>query len=80
MQFTIEEQIAEGDKVATRWTVTGTHKGDYRGISPDGKVGTNTGITIHRIAGGKMVESWVNSDDLGMLQQLGVVSMPEQKE
>lgn len=69
----IEDQIAEGDEVTTRWTATGTHQGPLMGIPPTGKHVTVTGITIARFADGKEVESWFNWDALGMLQQLGVV-------
>jgi steroid delta-isomerase-like uncharacterized protein len=73
MDFTIEEQIAEGDKVVYRWTATGTHKGELLGIPPTGKKATVTGITIDRIKGGKVVETWNQWDNFGLLQQLGVV-------
>ena len=73
MHFTVEDQIAEGDKVVTRWTATGTHTGELMGIPPTGKQSTVTGISIGRYAGGKIVEVWDNWDALGMLQQLGVV-------
>ena len=73
VQYTIEDQIAEGDKVVTRWTCTGTHTGELMGIPPTGVQVTVTGIVIGRIAGGKIVEDWGNWDALGMLQQLGVV-------
>ena len=73
IHFTFEDEIAQGDKVVIRWTVTCTHKGDFMGISPTGKQCTGTGITIYRFSGGKIQESWSNSDDLGMLQQLGIV-------
>ncbi|MBM3134581.1 MAG: ester cyclase [Chloroflexi bacterium] len=69
----IEDQIAEGDKVVTRYTARGTHKGEFMGIPPTGKEITVTGIHIHRIAGGKVVEGWSEFDQLGALQQLGVV-------
>ena len=77
IKFTIEDQIAEGDKVVTRWTGTGTLKGELMGIPPTGVQVTSTGIDILRFAGGKIVEVWVNMDDLGMLQQLGVVPAEE---
>lgn len=67
----IEQQVAEGDMVATRFTSTGTHKGEIMGLAPTGRQATWTGIAIDRIAGGKIVESWVNWDMHGMLQQLG---------
>lgn len=72
-RITVQDQIAEGDKVATRWTATGTHKGDLMGIKPTGKQVKITGITIDRIAGGKIVEEWEDFDLMGMMQQLGVV-------
>ena len=73
IKFTIEDQIAEGDKLVTRWIFTGTHKGELMGIPPTGVQATVTGISFSRIAGGKIVECWSNCDDLGMLQQLGVI-------
>lgn len=76
LQVTVQDQIAEGDKVATRWTARGTHLGEFRGIPPTGIHGVMTGTTVDRIANGKLVECWMNSDDLGMLQQLGVDSAP----
>ncbi len=69
----VEDQIAEGDKEVTRFTFTGTHKGELMGIPPTGVQATSTGIAIARMAGGKYVEAWVNKDDLGMMQQLGVI-------
>jgi steroid delta-isomerase-like uncharacterized protein len=75
---TIEDMVAEGDKVVTRWTMRGTHQGEFRGIAPTGKQITVTGIGIFRFSPeGKVVESWDNLDELGMLQQLGVVPTSE---
>jgi len=68
-----EEVIAEGDKAVVRWTGRGTHQGVFLGIPPTGKQVTWTGITIYRIADGKIVEERGEEDALGMLQQLGVV-------
>jgi steroid delta-isomerase-like uncharacterized protein len=73
IHLTINDQIAEGDKVVTRWTGTGTHKGELMGIKPTGKHSTVTGVTLERFEAGKVAESWFNYDMLGMLQQLGVV-------
>ena len=73
IKITIEEQIAEGDLVATRWTGTGTHKGELMGIAPTGKGTTVTGVTIDKVKDGKIVESWNNWDTLGLMRQLGVV-------
>ncbi|MGH2534691.1 MAG: ester cyclase [Thermomicrobiales bacterium] len=78
LHITIEDQIADGDKVVTRWTARATHTGAFQGIPPTGKRGSMTGIDIDRIADGKIVECWVNSDDLGLLQQLGVIPTPGQ--
>ena len=77
-RLTIEDIIAEGDSVVVRQTFHGTHQGDLMGIGPTGKQATATGITIIRWANGKAVEQWANYDDLGLLQQLGVVPMPRQ--
>ena len=78
LQLTIEDQVAEGDRVATRWTGRGTYQGDLMGIAPTGRRVTATGITIDRISGGKVVETWTNFDVMGMMQQLGVIPSPEQ--
>lgn len=70
----LHEQIAEGDMAATRWTAAGTHAKDWRGMPTSGKEFVVTGITISKFASdGKIVESWANADDLGALQQLGIV-------
>ena len=74
--ITVDEQIAEGDKVATRWTGRGTHTGELAGISPTGKDVTVSGLTISRFEGGKVVEEWTTWDTLGMLVQLGVIPAP----
>jgi steroid delta-isomerase-like uncharacterized protein len=76
--LTIEDQIAEGDTVASRWTATGTHQGPLMGIPPSGKRVRVTGITISRYASGKIAEEWFSYDTLGMLQQLGASPMPGQ--
>jgi steroid delta-isomerase-like uncharacterized protein len=73
LQITVEDQIAEGDKVVTRWTAVGKQDGDLAGLPASGRSATVTGITIDRIDGGKIVESWGNWDTLGMMQQLGAV-------
>ena len=72
----IEDQLADGDKVATRWTVTAIHSGEFQGIPATGRRGSMTGISIDRIAGGKIVESWEVTDDAGLLRQLGVLPSP----
>ncbi len=72
-QMTIEDMITEGDKVVVRYTFSGTQEGAIQGIPPTGKHVTHTGIFICRCEGGKIVEEWENQDDLGQLQQLGVI-------
>ena len=71
MHVTVDEQVAEGDKVSTRRTWTGTHRGVYRGIEPTGKQVTWTQISIVRFEEGKVVEDWAVADELTLLQQLG---------
>jgi steroid delta-isomerase-like uncharacterized protein len=73
IRLTIEDMIAEGETVMTRWSCRGTHKGDLSGIAPTGKQITISGVTVARLANGKMAEGWVNWDALGLMQQLGVV-------
>ena len=77
LRFTIDEQIAEGDKVVTRWTALGTHQGELAGIPATGKSSTVTGIAVDRIVNGKIAESWGIFDQFGMMQQLGVIPTPE---
>ena len=71
IHVTVDEQVAEGDKVSTRRTSTGTHSGMYRGIEPTGKQVTWTQISIVRFEEGKIVEDWPVADELGLLQKLG---------
>jgi predicted ester cyclase len=70
--------VVEGGKVAVRWTMTGTHTGEWKGIPPTNKRVTFWGISIDRIAGGKFVESWERYDTLGWMQQLGLVPIPRE--
>jgi len=70
---TIEDMVAEGDKVAVRVTWRGTHQGDFIGIPPTGKTFEMTNTAIFRIADGKWAETWATVDNLGLLQQLGVI-------
>ena len=69
----VDDMIAEGDKVAARWTTWGTHQGDMPGLPATGKRAEWTGITIYRIAGGKVVEERGEEDGLRMLRQLGAI-------
>lgn len=77
LTVTVEDQVAGGDKVATRWTARGRHDGELMGIAATGRTATVTGITIQRFgAGGRIVEGWTSWDTLGMLHQLGVAPQP----
>jgi steroid delta-isomerase-like uncharacterized protein len=77
---TFEELIAEGDRVAERWTGRGTHLGELMGIPPTGKRVEGPGSVFYRIAGGKIVEFRGQLDMMGMMQQLGVISPPQHAE
>ena len=77
LHFTIEDLVAEGDKVVWRFTSKGTQKGSFMGIPPTGKTGIITGMVIFRLENSRIVEGWVNIDTLGLLQQLGVIPMPQ---
>lgn len=78
-RLTMSDQIAEDDKVAIRWRFTGTHEGPSMGLAPTGKQVDMTGISIVRIIDAKIVEAWEEWDNLGMMQQLGVVPVVEAK-
>ena len=75
--WTLDDMVVEGDKVAARWTFTGTHKGELMGIPPTNKKVTVWGISIDRISGGKFVEGWARFDTLGLMQQLGAIPKPK---
>ena len=77
VHFTIDDQIAEGDHVVTRWTARGTQRGAFMGIPASGKQVTVTGIALARYANGQNAENWVTWDKLGMLQQLGALPLQE---
>ena len=74
-QWTVEDLIAEGDKVVIRWKMDATHEHEFRGITPGGKPVTVRGITILRIAGGKIAERWVNWDSLALRQPSETVNL-----
>jgi steroid delta-isomerase-like uncharacterized protein len=76
LRITIDEQIAEGESVVTRWTATGTHEGELMGMAATGKQATTAGINVNRVSGGKLVEGWGLFDQLGLLQQIGAVPVP----
>lgn len=76
-RHTIDDQVAEGDKVVTRLTATGLHSGAFFGIPATGRQIEQRAISIHRVADGKLVEHWSQIDTLGTLQQMGVLPAPE---
>jgi steroid delta-isomerase-like uncharacterized protein len=76
LNVTIEDMIAEGDKVTARFTAHGTHKGDFMGLQATGKPITMTGIEIFRIKDGKIIELWGEANLLGLMQQLGIFPSP----
>ena len=82
IHFTIEDEVADGDQLAVRWTMRGTHQGDLvmpaGPIPPTGNQVQVSGITLIRFTEGKVVEEWQNADNLGFLQQLGVIPTPGQ--
>lgn len=80
IHMTIEDQIAEGDKVVNRFTFTGTQKGEFMGIAPTGKSFKFTGINIQKIVNGKFMEGWSTMDIFSLYQQLGAISIPGKKQ
>ncbi len=78
LRFNVEQELADGDYVVQRITASGTQKGDLPGIPATGKRATISGVIITRIKDGKVAEGWSQFDQLGLLQQLGVIPTPEQ--
>jgi steroid delta-isomerase-like uncharacterized protein len=75
---TIEDLIAEGDRVAARWSARATHHGEYVGVPATGKEVEFTGISVYRIEGNRIAESWTVEDELGLMRQIGAVPEPGQ--
>ena len=73
LQHTVDEMVAEGNTVAARWSVRGTHRGEFQGIAPTGKQINVSGTTVHHLVNGKIVETWLTFDTMDLLQQLGAV-------
>jgi steroid delta-isomerase-like uncharacterized protein len=80
MAFSLEDVIAADDRVVVRWTMTGTHEGPMSGVEPTGRAVSLSAIEINRFEEGKLVETWIQSDILGLLQQLGAVPVSEDGE
>lgn len=76
-QLSIDDQVAEGDRVAARWTMTGTHEGEFYGIPATGKQVGHSGTTFYRLENGRIAEVWLLGDTMGLMQQLGVIPAPE---
>ncbi len=76
LHFTVEDMVAEGDKVATRIGISATHRGELLGIPPTEKQLAFTAMELYRIANGKIDEQWVNVYTLGMMQQIGAIPAP----
>jgi predicted ester cyclase len=76
LQVTVEDLLAEGDKVALRLRGRGTHRGPFAGVAPTGRPVALTSMELLRLAGGKLVEHWDEFDTLGVLQQLGAIPAP----
>ena len=77
LRVVVEDMIAEGDKVAVRYTLEGTHEGELFGVPPTGQRLSIKSISVERVSDGKIREHWRITDGLDMMQQLGVISMPE---
>ena len=73
IQATVEDQIAEEETVVWRWTMRAMHTGHFMGIPPTDKSISFTGISIDRLAAGRFVERWDNTDMMGLMQQLGAI-------
>lgn len=73
VEVTIEDVIADDDAVAVRFTVSGTHEGPVAGVEPTGNAVSMSGIVIYRVEDGKIVERWSETDDVGMMRQLGAL-------
>ena len=75
-RIAVADTVGERDLVATRWTITGTHRGDFQGIPPTGRPVTMAGVDISRVVDGRIAEHWAQFDVLGVLQQIGAIPAP----
>jgi steroid delta-isomerase-like uncharacterized protein len=80
MQVSIDDLLAEGDKVALRWTARGTHKNEFIGIAPTNRQVTMTGLTIYRFSDGRIVQAWNNSDSLGNVEAAWSCTITEDRQ
>lgn len=79
VEFTVAQQVAEGDKVLSRWNLKGTHTGSFLGIPPSGRAVTDHGHDVFHMKDGRIHRVWVNEDALGLMKQIGVIPEPPQK-
>ncbi len=77
-RYVLEDVLAEGDRVASRYTFRGTHRGEFFGIPPTGRAVEATGINVHRVEAGRIAEQWAQFDALGLLRQLGALPAAEE--
>lgn len=75
-RLVLEDVLAEGDRVAARWTFRGTHGGEFLGMAPTGKPVSMSAVEVNRVADGEVAEHWVVLDQLGLLRQLGAIPAP----
>jgi steroid delta-isomerase-like uncharacterized protein len=75
-QIAVDGAVGERDVVASRWTITGTHRGDFQGVPPTGRQVTMTGIDFSRVVDGKIAEHWAQFDVVGVMQQIGAIPTP----
>jgi predicted ester cyclase len=78
MQDSIDDMVADGETVGVRGTTRGTHQGEFQGIAATGKAVQVGWMSMLRITGGRIIEDYVNFDNVGLMQQLGVIPAPEQ--
>ena len=77
IDFAVEKQVAEGDTVVSRWTARGTHRGEFMGVAPSGRMMEVSGMSMDRISGGRIVENWNNWEALELMRQIGAISDSE---
>ena len=75
-QVSVDASVAERDIVASRWTLTGTHRGEFQGVPPIGKAVTMVGIDFTRVVDGKIAQHWAQFDVIGVMQQIGAIPAP----
>jgi steroid delta-isomerase-like uncharacterized protein len=73
LHYTVEDMVAEGDRVVVRWTFQGTHRGEFMGMSPTGNQVKIEGMVIVRMAAEQLAEEWLSADTFGLMQQLGAI-------